>query len=79
MDDMNENINNTENTQDYDNVEAFENQQTKHSLPLGWLIMFIGLILFGIYYYVAYTPAISGWTQTQAYEKSVNESKYLTK
>lgn len=38
-------------------------EDTAHNLPLGWVILFIGLILWGVYYFVSYTPAVSGWTQ----------------
>jgi hypothetical protein len=31
------------------------------------------LILWGIYYFIAYTPAISGWSQQKAYEESVKQ------
>ena len=61
---------------DQDNLEEFENPATTHKLPVGWLIMFIGLIVFGIFYFFAYTPQISGWTQTQTYESSLEENWY---
>jgi len=32
-------------------------------VPLGWRILFWGLIAFGAYYLWAYTPAFTGWTQ----------------
>ncbi|HXW69061.1 MAG TPA: cbb3-type cytochrome c oxidase N-terminal domain-containing protein [Dissulfurispiraceae bacterium] len=57
--------------EEMDNVEEFEASGTSKKLPAGWLILFIGLILFGIYYFAAYTPAISGWSQSAAYEESL--------
>ena len=54
-----------------DNVEEFEAHETSRKLPAGWLLLFVGLILFCIYYYVAYTPDISGWSQAKAYEESL--------
>jgi choline-glycine betaine transporter len=56
-----------------DNMEVFEAKDTANKLPVGWLILFWGLILWGIYYFVAYTPAISGWTQSTAYEESIKK------
>jgi len=54
-----------------DNIEEFDAKETARTLPLGWLLLFIGLIIFGIYYFVAYTPGISGWSQEKAYEESM--------
>ena len=59
--------------EDFDNIEAFEAKETSRKLPVGWLILFWGLIIWGIYYFVAYTPAISGWSQEKAYEESIKK------
>ena len=56
---------------DVDNIEAFESKETGRRIPLGWQLLFWGLILFGIFYVVAYTPAISGWSQESAYTQSL--------
>jgi len=56
---------------DMDNIHDFEAKDTSHTLPLGWLLLFWGLILFGVFYFVAYTPAISGWSQERAYTDSI--------
>ncbi len=32
-------------------------------VPVGWRILFWGLIVFGAYYLWRYTPAFTGWTQ----------------
>ncbi len=58
-------------TEELDEIESFEAEDTSHKLPIGWLILFIGLIIWGIYYLAAYTPSISGWSQQKAYEESV--------
>jgi len=57
----------------FDNIHDMERKDTKHILPVGWLLIFVGLILFGIYYCVAYTPAISGWSQEKAYNDSLKK------
>jgi len=56
---------------DSDNIHDFEAKDTARTLPLGWQILFWGLILFGVYYFIAYTPSISGWSQERAYTDSV--------
>jgi len=56
---------------DIDNIHAFEAKTTSRTLPLGWLLLFWGLILFGLYYFVAYTPSIGGWSQERAYTDSI--------
>ncbi len=37
-------------------------------MPLGWRILFWGLVVFGAYYLWAYTPAFTGWTQARDLE-----------
>jgi len=56
---------------DIDNIHDLEAKTTSRTLPLGWLLLFWGLILFGVFYFVAYTPFISGWSQERAYLDSV--------
>lgn len=56
-----------------DNIESFEAKETSRKMPVGWLILFWGLILWGIFYFVAYSPAISGWSQAKAYEESIKK------
>lgn len=58
---------------EHEDIEALENHATANKLPIEFLILFFGLILFGIVYFARYTPAISGWTQTQQLEESVAE------
>ncbi|TAN40252.1 MAG: hypothetical protein EPN25_08395 [Nitrospirae bacterium] len=59
--------------EDLDNIDAFEAKETSHKLPIGWLVLFWGLILWGVYYFVTYSPAISGWTQEKAYQESIKK------
>jgi len=59
--------------EDSDDLEAFEAKETSRKLPVGWLILFFGLIIWGIYYFIAYTPSISGWSQEKAYEDSIKK------
>jgi hypothetical protein len=56
-----------------DDVHAMDSTTTAKKLPLGWLILFCGLIAWGVFYILAYTPAVSGWSQGQAYIESVED------
>ena len=58
-------------SEEYDNLEDFEAKDTAHKLPIGWVVIYVGLILWGIYYFVTYSPSISGWTQEKAYQESL--------
>ena len=58
---------------DQDNIESFESKETSHKLPIGWLILFWGLILWGVFYLYTYTPSLGGWSQEKAYEESLKK------
>lgn len=51
-----------------DNLTAFEAKATSHTLPLGFLLLYFGLIAWGAYYLWAYSPALGGWEQAQDVE-----------
>jgi len=51
-----------------DDIHAFEAKETSQSLPWGWVALFWGLILWGVYYAWTYTPP--RWSQEAAYEKA---------
>lgn len=57
------------NYDEQDDIPSLNRKDTEHNLPLGWVIFFIALIVWGIYYIYAYTPMFSDWTQSDAYEK----------
>ncbi|MFA5354962.1 MAG: cbb3-type cytochrome c oxidase N-terminal domain-containing protein [Thermodesulfovibrionales bacterium] len=59
--------------EEMDNLEDFEAKETAHKLPIGWLILYFGLILWGVWYLIAYTPVFSGWSQGQEYEESLKK------
>lgn len=56
-----------------DNIEKFEAPETSKKLPIGWLLLFWGLILWGIYYLYAYTPSLGGWSQEKAFHETMNK------
>ncbi len=59
--------------EDFDDIEAFEAKETRNRLPIGWLILFWGLIIWGVIYFFLYTPKFGGWSQEKAYQESVNK------
>jgi hypothetical protein len=46
-----------------DDLSTFEAKETSSKLPVGWLLLFWGLILWGLWYLWAYTPGLGGWSQ----------------
>lgn len=59
--------------EDLDNIHDFEAKDTIRKIPLGWQILFWGLIIWGIYYVATYTPLFSGWSQEGAYQQSISK------
>lgn len=59
--------------EDTDNIEEFESKETAHKLPVGWLMLYWGLILWGVYYLYAYTPSLGGWSQEGQYQESIKK------
>jgi hypothetical protein len=51
-----------------DDLSAFEAKETSHKIPVGWSLLFWGLIVWGVYYLWAYSPALGGWRQAQDLE-----------
>lgn len=58
---------------DTDNIHDFEAKDTARTIPVGWQILFWGLIAFGVFYTASYTPSISGWSQEKAYTDSMKK------
>lgn len=59
--------------EEFDDFSKFEREETKDVLPMGWLILFISLVIFCSYYIYAYTPAFTGWSQEKAFEESMKK------
>lgn len=51
-----------------DDLSSFESKETSGKIPVGWWLLFWGLIVFGAYYLWAYTPTLGGWQQAQDVE-----------
>lgn len=61
--------------EEYDNFEEFEREDTAKKLPWGWMLLFIGLIVWGIWYLITYTPGFSGWTQAGELQEKMETVK----
>ena len=48
-----------------DDLSKFESKETSHTIPLGWSLLFWGLIVWGAWYLWTYSPALGGWSQAQ--------------
>ena len=42
---------------------AFKDMERHNKIPRGFLLLLFGLIAWAVYYFAAYTPEISGWSQ----------------
>lgn len=51
-----------------DDLEQFEAKETSHHIPVGYLLLYFGLIAWGIWYAWAYSPWGSGWSQAKDLE-----------
>jgi len=52
-----------------DTAEAMEARETAHTVPIGWQVLFWGLVIWGVYYLFTYSPWSTGWTQAGELEK----------
>jgi hypothetical protein len=57
-----------------DTAGAMERKDTAHVLPTGWLLLALGLIVWGAWYLYTYSPWGGGWTQAGAMESTPAES-----
>ena len=46
-----------------DTAEAMERKDTAQTVPVGWLVLVIGLIAWGAWYLYSFSPWGTGWTQ----------------
>ncbi len=58
-------------TDELDSIESLQAKKTEHKLPLGWVLLFVGLIAWGVAYLWLYMPALGGWSQGKAYQEAV--------
>lgn len=43
-------------------------KETENKLPVGWLILFFGLVAWGAWYLWTFTPGLGGWSQARDLE-----------
>jgi len=55
-----------------------EPQESHNKIPKGWMLFFVGGIIFLIGYIVSYTPAISGWSFYHIFEKEMADAAKTT-
>ena len=55
--------------------EPVGRMEAHNKVPRGFLVLLFGLIAFGVFYIVAYTPEISGWSQYKVFEKEMAADK----
>ncbi len=55
-------------SEELDDLEKFEAKETSHTIPVGYAVLYFGLILWGLWYLWAYSPWGSGWSQAQDLE-----------
>lgn len=58
--------------EEFDSIEDMEARETARKLPIGWVVLYCALIVWGMFYLYAYTPQLGGWSQSQAYEDSLD-------
>ncbi len=54
-----------------DTADGLEAKATASKVPLGFWLLFWGLIVWGVYYTWTYSPSLGGWSQSKAYDESV--------
>lgn len=55
----------------------FPKMERHNKAPWGFLLLYYGLIAWGIYYIAAYTPEFSGWSQYKVLQKETEAEKKL--
>ncbi len=53
-----------------DTADALQAKETESKIPMGWWLLFWGLIVWGVYYAWTYTPSLGGWSQDKAFQES---------
>ena len=56
---------------------AFKDMERHNKAPRGFLLLFFGLMAWGIYYISAYTPEFSGWSQYKVLQKEAEADRKL--
>jgi cytochrome c oxidase cbb3-type subunit 3 len=57
--------------------DAFKDMERHGKVPRGFLLLFFGLIAWGICYIASYTPEFSGWSQYKVLQKEAGADRML--
>jgi hypothetical protein len=60
-----------------DTAEGMEAKETADAVPVGWKVLFYGLILWGVYYLYAYSPWSTGWTQAGELQAELDKARVV--
>jgi cytochrome c oxidase cbb3-type subunit 3 len=60
-------------------AEFDEIKEEHNKIPRGWLLFFIGLIVWLVWYIFSFTPEISGWSYYKIFEKEMEAEKKIAK
>jgi len=52
-----------------DDISKLEAPETARRIPVGWAVLFWGLVIWGAFYLYAFTPGLGGWSQSMDAEK----------
>lgn len=55
--------------------DAFRDMERHNRIPRGFLLLFFGLIAWGVCYIAAYTPAFSGWSQYETLRREIETGR----
>jgi cytochrome c oxidase cbb3-type subunit 3 len=56
-------------------ANPFGDMERHNKVPRGFLVLVAGLIAWGVYYIVAYTPQISGWSQYKVFARDAEADR----
>ncbi|RMG75277.1 MAG: cytochrome C [Nitrospirae bacterium] len=50
-------------------------KESNKKIPRGWLLFYIGVIVWLVWYIFSYTPQISGWSQYKVFEEEMKKTQ----
>ncbi|HEB75591.1 MAG TPA: c-type cytochrome [Nitrospirae bacterium] len=53
-------------------------KEAHNKIPRGWVLFFVGVIVWLVWYIVSYTPQISGWSQYKVFEEEMKAAAVST-
>ena len=56
-------------------ASPFDDMERHNKVPRGFLLLLFGLVAWAVFYIVAYTPAISGWSQYKVFAREAEADR----